>query len=89
MQYHYVLTLNIFLQDECFCSKLGMEEYANSNLNTSLSHIWVICQFLPFVSVHVGQITLLVLLQNALFVKIFVMWFMYIVRIPLPPPFPC
>ena len=29
------------------------EEYAKSNLNTSLSLIWVICQLLPFV--RVGQ----------------------------------
>ena len=49
------LDLNIFQQDECFCSKLGMEvEYAKSNLKTSLSQIWVICQLLPFV--RVGQI---------------------------------
>ena len=32
--------LNIFQQDECFCSKLGMVgEYAKSNLKTSLSQI--------------------------------------------------
>ena len=43
------LELNIFQQDECFCSKLGMEvEYAKSNKKTSLSQIWVICQLLPF-----------------------------------------
>ena len=46
------LDLNIFQQDVCFCSKLGMEvEYAKSNLKTSLSQIWVICQLLPFVRV--------------------------------------
>ena len=39
--YHYIF----FQQDECFCSKLGMEvEYAKSNRKTSLSLIWVICQ---------------------------------------------
>ena len=48
------LDLNIFQQDECFCSKLRMEvEYATSNLRTSLSQIWVICQLFPFV--RVGQ----------------------------------
>ena len=48
------LDLNIVQQDECFCSKFGMEvKYANSNLKTSLSQIWVICQLLPFV--RVGQ----------------------------------
>ena len=48
------LDLNIFQQDGSFCSKLGMElEYAKSNLKTSLSQIWVICQLLPFV--RVGQ----------------------------------
>ena len=34
------LDFNIFQQDECFCSKLGMEvEYAKSNLKTQLSQI--------------------------------------------------
>ena len=48
------LDLNRFQQDESFCSKLGMElEFAKSNLKTSLSQIWVICQLLPFV--RVGQ----------------------------------
>ena len=48
------LDLNIFQQDEYFCSKLGMGvEYAKSSLKTSLSQIWVICQLLPFV--RVGQ----------------------------------
>ena len=48
------LDLNIFQQDECFCSKLGMEEeYAKFNLKTSLSLIWVICELYPFV--RVGQ----------------------------------
>ena len=48
------LGLNIFQQDECSCSKLGVEvEYAKSNLKTSLSQIWLICQLLPFV--RVGQ----------------------------------
>ena len=50
------LDLNIFQQDECYCSKLEMEvEYAKSNLKTSLSLIWVICELLPFV--RVGQYT--------------------------------
>ena len=50
------IDLNVFQQDECFCSKLGMEvEYAKPNLKTSLSQIWVICQLLPFV--RVGQNT--------------------------------
>ena len=50
------LDLNISQQDECFCLKLGMEvEYAKSNLKTSLSQIWVICELLPFVSA--GQYT--------------------------------
>ena len=49
-----ILTLDIFQQDECFCSKLRMEvEYAKSNLKTSLAQIWVICHLLPFV--RVGQ----------------------------------
>ena len=48
------LDLNIFQQDECFCSKLGLEvEYAKSNLKTSLSQNWVSCHLLPFV--RVGQ----------------------------------
>ena len=53
---YILIDLNIFQQDECFCSKLGMEvEYAmyKSNLKTSLSQIWRICQLLPFV--RVGQ----------------------------------
>ena len=55
------LDLNIFQQDECFCSKLGMEvEYAKSNLKTSLSQIWVICQLLPFVRVGQYFVALLV-----------------------------
>ena len=34
------LHLNIFQQDECFCSKLGMEaQYGKTNLKTSLSQI--------------------------------------------------
>ena len=38
------LDLNIFQQDEYFCSNLGMEvKHAKSNLKTSLSQIWVIC----------------------------------------------
>ena len=48
------LDLNIFQQDECFCSKFRLEvEHTKSNLTTSLSHIWVICHLLPFV--RVGQ----------------------------------
>ena len=36
----FCLDLNIFQQDECFCSKLGMEvEHAKSNINTSFSLI--------------------------------------------------
>ena len=48
----FYLDLNIFQQDECFGSKLGIEvEHAKSNLKTSLSQIWVICQLLPFVRI--------------------------------------
>ena len=48
--------LNIFQQDECFCSKLRMEvEHTKFNLKTSLSQILVICHLLPFV--RVGQTT--------------------------------
>ena len=37
------LDLNIFQQEGCFYSKLGLEvEHAKSNLKTSLSQIWVI-----------------------------------------------
>ena len=44
--------LNVFQQDECFCSKLGIQvDYAKSNLKTSISQIWIICQLLPFVIV--------------------------------------
>ena len=47
---------NIFQQEECFCSKLGLEvEHAKSNLKTSLSQIWGICHLFPFV--RVGQYT--------------------------------
>ena len=47
------LDLNNFQQDECFCSKLGIQvEYAKFNLKTSLSQIWVIGQLLPFVIVQ-------------------------------------
>ena len=50
----WCLDLNIFQQDECFCSKLGLEvEHAMSKLKTPLSQIWVICHLLPFV--RVGQ----------------------------------
>ena len=46
------LDLNIFQQDECSCSKLGMEvEYAKSSKKKILSQIWVICELLPFVMV--------------------------------------
>ncbi len=46
------LDLNIFQQDECSCSKLGMEvEYAKSSKTKLLSQIWVICELLPFVMV--------------------------------------
>ena len=42
--------LDIFQQDKCFCSKLGMEvEHTKNHLKTSRSQIWVICQLLPFV----------------------------------------
>ena len=44
----------IFQQDERFCSKFGLEvEHAESNPQTSLSQIWVICHLLPLV--RVGQ----------------------------------
>ena len=57
------LDLNIFQQDECFCSKLWMEiEYAKSNLKTSLFQIWVIWQLLPFV--RIGQNRPLLLLNR-------------------------
>ena len=50
------LDLNICHQDECSCSKHGLEvEHAKSNLKTQLSQIWVICQLLPFV--RVGRFT--------------------------------
>ena len=50
----YSLDLNIFRQDECFCSKFILEvEYPKSNLKTPLSHILMICHLLPFV--RVGQ----------------------------------
>ena len=46
------LDLDIFQQEECFCSKFGLKvEHAKSNLNASLSQIWVICHLLPFVRV--------------------------------------
>ena len=46
------LDLNIFQQDECFCSKLRMEvENAKSNFKTSLSQIWVNRHLLPFLRV--------------------------------------
>ena len=55
------LDWNIFQQDERFCSKLGMEEEcAKSNLKTSLSLVWVICELLPFV--RVGQTSMYVFL---------------------------
>ena len=55
-----VLTRIYFSRMPCFCSKLGIQvEYAKSNLKTSLSQIWVICQLLPFVSV--GQTITVVL----------------------------
>ena len=53
------LDLNVFQQDECFCTKLGLEgECAKSNLKTSLSQIWVICHLLPFVRVGQSRNTL-------------------------------
>ena len=55
------LDLNSFQQDVCFCSKLGMEvENARSNLKTSLSQIWEICQLLPFVRVGQKYISLII-----------------------------
>ena len=52
----FYLDLNIFQQDECSCSKLGMEvEYAKSSKKKILSQIWVICELLPFVML--GQYT--------------------------------
>ena len=48
------LDLNIFQQDDCFCSKSGVEvECAKSNLKILISQIWVIYHLLPFV--RVGQ----------------------------------
>ena len=48
------LDLNIFQQDECFCSKFGLEvERAKSNVKTSISQILVICNLLPVF--RVGQ----------------------------------
>ena len=48
------LDINIFQQDACFCSKLGLEvEYSKSNLKTSLSQIWLIFHLL--LCVRVGQ----------------------------------
>ena len=50
----WCLDFNIFQQDKCFCSKLGLEvKHAKSNLKQLLSQIWVICHLLPFV--RVGQ----------------------------------
>ena len=58
------LDLNIFQQVECFCSKVGMEvEYAKSNLKTSISQIWGICDLLPFV--RVGQYMVFVALMGS------------------------
>ena len=55
--------LNIFQQDECFCSKLKIQvDYAKSNLNTSLSQILMICQLLPFV--RVGQYRIMTLIYS-------------------------
>ena len=51
----WCLDLNIFQQDECFCSKLRLEvheiEHAKSNIKTSPFHIWVFCNLVPFVIV--------------------------------------
>ena len=48
------LDLNIFQQDECFCSKLRLQvEHAKSNMKTPLPQIRVICHLLLFV--RVGQ----------------------------------
>ena len=45
--------LNIFQQDECFCSPLGLEvEHAKTNLKHQ-TQIWILCHLLPFV--RVGQ----------------------------------
>ena len=47
------LDFNIFHLDGRFCL-IGLEvEHVKSHLKTSLSHIWVICDLLPFV--RVGQ----------------------------------
>ena len=52
----WCLDWNIFTQDECFCSKLGLEvEHAKPNLKISLFQIWVICHLLPFVRVGYWQ----------------------------------
>ena len=49
--------LNIFQQDECFCSKLGLEvEHAKSNSKTSISKIWVICHLFSFCQSRAAQI---------------------------------
>ena len=46
------LDLNFFQQDECFCSKFGLEvENTKSDIKTLLSQIWEICDLLPFVRV--------------------------------------
>ena len=58
LQYHDVL-IKYVLEDECFCSKFGLEvalEHAKSNLKTPISQIWVICNLLPFV--RVGQLNI-------------------------------
>ena len=52
------LDLNIFQQDECFCSNLGLKVYRILE-TPSLSQIWVICHLLPFL--RVGQNTVSVL----------------------------
>ena len=53
----FCLDIDIFQQDECFHSKLRLEEeHAKSNLKTQLSQIWMICHLLPFA--RVGQYTL-------------------------------
>ena len=58
----YIFDLNIFQQDECFCSKLGMEvEYSKSNLkNITFSEMGVLsvasfCQSRAVLFPHVAQ----------------------------------
>ena len=82
-QYHYVFIrdFNIFQQDGCFCSKLELDvEHAKSNLKTSLSQIWMICDLLSFVRIYGSAEDLIIgpiLLPTQFFVFfVFVCFFM-------------